>query len=187
MKVVFDTNVYVSALAIPGGAAERAVRSAIGGAFDLVISRPILEEVLGVLSRKFSREPEELARAAIFLSSLAELVTPAGRETVFADDADNRILECAVAGRADFIVTGDHEVLALRSWQGIEIVSLRRFIEQLGHEAMQTPAAYRVTRRAGGGRSDELSSHDLAFLGKLLRKRHGIRPLLRRQELMGGG
>ena len=166
MKVVLDTNIYVSALVIPGGAAERVIRMAIAGAFDVAISRPILDELLAVLWRKFAREAEELARTAIFLSSLAEVVAPTERVHVLSG-ADNRILECAAAASANLIVTGDREILALRSWQGIEIVSLRQFLERLGREAMQPRAEYDVR---------PLSSQDLAFLAKLLRKRRvGVR------------
>jgi uncharacterized protein len=180
MKVVFDTNIYVSALAIPGGAAERAMRMAMEGAFDLAISRPILGELLMVLSRKFAREPEGLARTAIFISSLAEVVAPSVRIQALRQDADNRILERASAAGADFIVTGDQEILALRAWQGIEIVSLRELLERFGRDAMQSRAVYRASARMGGHEvAAELGSHDLAFLAKLLRKRRGDRRGLR--------
>ena len=170
MRVVFDTNVYVSALVIPGGAAERAVRMAIDGGFELAISRPIRDELLGVLARKFARESEELARTAIFVASLAERVTPTGRIQVLPEDADNRILECASAASADVVVTGNQEILSLKTWQGIEILSLRQFLERLGREAMQSRAVYRVPARGDGQRAADLSIYDLAFLAKLLKR-----------------
>ena len=145
---------------------------AIEDGFELAISRPIIDELLGVFSRKFAREAEELARTAIFVSSLAELVAPTARVQVLPDDADNRVLECASAAGADFIVTGDQEILSLRSWRGIEILSLRQFLERLGRDAMQPRAAYRTSPRVEG-ETEALSSHDLAFLAKFLRKRRG--------------
>lgn len=132
MKVVFDSNIYVSAIAIPGGLAERALDAAMEGAFQLALSKPILDEVLGVLARKFARAPEELARVAVFLASVAELVTPIRRIDVLADEPDNRILECALAADAGVIVTGDREMLKLRTWEGIAIMSLRHFVEEFG-------------------------------------------------------
>lgn len=132
MKVVFDSNIFVSAFAIPGGVAEQAQDGAMEGAFQLVMSRPILDEVLGVLSRKFARDSEELARVALFLASVAEMVKPVRRVDVLADEPDNRILECAAAAKADLIVTGDREMLALASWKGIAILSLRDFMDGLG-------------------------------------------------------
>jgi putative PIN family toxin of toxin-antitoxin system len=166
MRAVFDTNIYISALAIPGGAAERAMRLAINGRFELALSHAILDEVLEVLSRKFARDAEELARTAIFLSSLAVYVAPTERIRVLADEPDNRVLECALAADAEVIVTGDEEILALGAWQGIEIVSLRQFLERLDNGVRESRATYVVPAP-----SPQLSSHELAFLGKLLKKR----------------
>src|SRR5258706_7040997 len=165
MRAVFDTNIYISALAIPGGVAERAMRLAIDGRFELALSHPILEEVLEVLSRKFARDAEELARTAIFLSSLADYVVPTERVRVLADIPDNRILECALAAGADVIVTGDQEILALGTWQGIEIVSLPQFLERLGPGVHQMRAAY-----VGQDPAPQLYSHGLAFIAKRLNK-----------------
>lgn len=128
MRVVFDSNIFVSALAIPGGSAERALEGAIDGVFDLVLSKPIIHEVLEVLARKFDRDAEELSRTAVFLSSLGEVVAPRRKVGELRDEPDNRILECAAAGGAKVIVTGDREMLALREWEGIRIVSLREFL-----------------------------------------------------------
>lgn len=146
MRVVFDSNVYVSALAIPGGVAEQALRAAIEGTFELALSRPIIAEVLEVLARKFAREPEVLARTAVFLSSVGPVVSPVRRVQQLADAPDNRILECASAASADVIVTGDRQMLMLGIWEGIEILSLRQFMDRLGliGQAWQKPARYHL-------------------------------------------
>lgn len=94
---------------------------------QLVLSRPILDALLGILARKFSRDAEELAHVAVFLSDLAHYVKPRRRLQVVKDEPDNRILECALAGRADAIVTGDHALLALRNYRGVHIIRLREF------------------------------------------------------------
>lgn len=130
MKAVFDTNIFVSALAIPGGQAERAVDRVIDGRVSLCISKEIIHEVLGVLSHKFSRGPEELSRTALFLSDLAELVAPRRKLSVLDDEPDNRILECAVAADADIIVTGDRAMLNLKSYERIRVLSLRQFLNE---------------------------------------------------------
>jgi uncharacterized protein len=130
LKAVFDTNIFVSALAIPGGQAERAVDRVIDGRVSLCISKEIIHEVLGVLSHKFSRGPEELSRTALFLSDLAELVAPRRKLSVLDDEPDNRILECAVAADADIIVTGDRAMLNLKSYERIRILSLRQFLNE---------------------------------------------------------
>lgn len=154
MKVVLDSNVYVSTLATPGGVSDRAVRAATEAAVELFISRPILEEVLGVMSRKFARAPEELARTALYLASLAQIVTSERRIDVLMDDPDNRVLECASAANADVIVTGDREMLFLGTWEGIEILSIRQFVDRLGQarEVRQARAAYPLPKRQARGR-----------------------------------
>ncbi|MCE2999840.1 MAG: putative toxin-antitoxin system toxin component, PIN family [Betaproteobacteria bacterium] len=128
MKVVFDTNVLVAALVFPGGQGEAALERIVAEQDELIISRPIIDELLDVLSRKFSRDAEELAHVAVFLADLGTLVRPRQRLAVVADEPDNRILECAVAGNAGVIVTGDKALLALRRYQGIQIVSLRDYL-----------------------------------------------------------
>jgi putative PIN family toxin of toxin-antitoxin system len=103
----------------------------IDGRVNLCISKEIIHEVLGVLAHKFSRGSEELARTAVFLSDLAELVAPRHRLAVLDDEPDNRILECAAAGQADIIVTGDRTMLNLKRHERIRIVSLRQFLEEI--------------------------------------------------------
>ncbi len=131
MKAVFDTNIFVSALAIPGGQAERAIDLVIDARVNLCISKEIIHEVLGELAQKFSKGSEELARTAVFLSELAELVVPRKKLAVLDDEPDNRILECAVAGHADIIVTGDRAMLDLKKYQEIRILSLRQFLDEI--------------------------------------------------------
>ena len=128
MRAVFDTNIYVSAFAIPGGRAEAALLKAVEGEVRLVISKPIIHELLDVLARKFGRDAEELARLAVFLAELAEVVQPRRKVEMLSDDTDNRILECAIAGRADVIVTGDRAMLELGEYQGVRIMTLREFL-----------------------------------------------------------
>ncbi|MDP2238712.1 MAG: putative toxin-antitoxin system toxin component, PIN family [Burkholderiales bacterium] len=130
MKVVFDTNILVSALVFPGGRGEAALRRIVEEQDQLVISKPILDELLGILGRKFARDAEELAHAAVFLAELGILVKPRQRLRVVKDDPDNRILECAIAGHADAIVTGDKALLGLREYRSVRILSLRDYLEE---------------------------------------------------------
>ena len=129
MRVVFDTNIFISALVIPGSLAEKAVSRIIEGRDELVISKDIIKEVLSVLSLKFGREREALSHVAVVLLDLGKLVRPDQRLRVLSDEPDNRILECAVFGRADLIVTGDKEMLRLKEYMGIKVTSLRDYLE----------------------------------------------------------
>ena len=135
MRIVFDTNIYVSAFVIPGGQAEAALLKAVEGEAQLVVSRAIIQELLKELACKNGRDPEELAHVAVFLAELADVVRPRRTLKVLRDDADNRILECALAGQADVIVTGDRAMLALGEYQRVRIVTLREFLPVHEHES----------------------------------------------------
>jgi uncharacterized protein len=82
------------------------------------------------LARKFSRDAEELAHVAVFLSDVTLAVKPRRRLQVLKDEPDNRILECALTGHAEAIVTGDHAILSLGEYGGVRIISLRDYRER---------------------------------------------------------
>lgn len=129
MRVVFDSNILISALVFPGKQAEKAVLRIIEGRDQLLVSRAIVDEVLLVLARKFARNAEDLARVALLFAELGEVVRPRRRIRVLKDDADNRVLECTVAGGADLIVTGDQDMLEVGAFEGVRLLSLRAYLE----------------------------------------------------------
>jgi len=129
MRVVFDTNVLVAAVVFPGGAGEAALMRVLAGADRLVLSKAIIDELLEVLARKFARDAEALSHVAVFFSEIGELVVPRRRLRVVEDEPDNRILECALAGRADAIVTGDKGLLALGRFREVQLITLRSYLE----------------------------------------------------------
>ena len=128
MRVVFDSNIYISALTLPGGQAEKSLFRILDGTDTLLISKPILDEVLSILARKFSHDRDELSHAAVTLTEMAEVVKPGLAIKVLADDPDNRILECAEEGDADYIVTGDKAMLNLKQHRGVRIIPLREYL-----------------------------------------------------------
>lgn len=130
MRVVFDANILVSALILPGGSGDRVLKVILDGRATLLLSKPILGETLRVLGKKFSRETEELARLAVFFADLAEIVAPTRTLDVLPDEPDNRILECASAGGAALIVTGDRAMLALGRFEDTAIITLREFLRR---------------------------------------------------------
>jgi putative PIN family toxin of toxin-antitoxin system len=130
VRVVFDTNIYISAFVLPGSSADRAMQRILDGHDTLLISKPILDELLTTLARKFSRDADALSRTALLLTELAEFVQPKERVSVFDDDPDNRILECAIAGRAKAIVTGDKAMLAVEISHGIRLLSLSAYLRR---------------------------------------------------------
>ena len=129
MKVVFDTNIFISAFVIPNSKAEQAIIKIIEGSDTLLLSKEIMGEILSVLSIKFHRDREAISHVAFYLSDLARMIKPTRKIRLFKDDPDNRILECAVSGRADVIVTGDKEILKLGEYKGTKITSLKDYLE----------------------------------------------------------
>ncbi len=100
------------------------------GKDQLLISNPIVDELLGILVRKFSSNAEELAHVAVFLSDLATVAKPRRKLAILSDEPDNRILECALAGGADAIVSGDKALLALDVFRKVKLLSLRGYLEE---------------------------------------------------------
>jgi putative PIN family toxin of toxin-antitoxin system len=129
VNVVFDTNIFISALVISNSKAEQAIIKIIEGCDTLLLSKEIIGEILSVLSIKFHRDRETISHVAFYLSDLARMVKPTRKIRLFKDDPDNRILECAVSGRADVMVTGDKEIIKLGEYEGIKIIRLKDYLE----------------------------------------------------------
>ena len=135
MRVVLDTNVIVSGLNFPGN--ERLVLElALRGRFELCLSPFILEEVSGVLGRKFWWTDERSSQALRALGNAATVIDPRRLpEVIEGGHADNRILECAVEASADYLVTGDRRhLLPLEEHQGARILNAPRFLSFLGED-----------------------------------------------------
>lgn len=131
MKVVFDTNIFISALAIPGGKAEEAYLHAMRGNFILCSSIAILHETARKLRGKFGWEENRIAQLLKAIGKIATVIKTEPHIHILADDPDNRVLECALKAKADLIVTGDKHLLSLKRFQDIDIVTLSHFLEAL--------------------------------------------------------
>ena len=131
MKIVLDTNVFVSAL-FWNGNERQVLNKCRTKELELIISPDILNEIDMVLERKFS-VPED--RRGDYLRNIilaSRLVFPTSRiEAIKSDITDNRILECAVDGGADFIISGDGHLLSLEAYEGIEILNASTFLKIL--------------------------------------------------------
>jgi uncharacterized protein len=128
-RVVLDTNVFLSAFTF-GGKPEIVFEMARAGSLQLVVSTPILAELASILSGKFAWPDEEIREALMVIGRHADLVKPGTRLQVLYDDADNRVLECAVDGHAEWIVSGDRHLLNLREFRGIRIVRVSDFLTE---------------------------------------------------------
>lgn len=127
IKVVFDTNVYVSAFGIPGSLSEEVYRLALSRKIRLVTSPAILAETANAFGRKFDVSDEDIQSALRQIADVAKVVKPKVSLAVLSDEADNRILECALHVRADFIISGDKHLRVLKDYQGTRIVTVSEF------------------------------------------------------------
>lgn len=121
-RVVLDTNILISAFEF-GGLPREAFLLASPGLLTAYTSEPLLAELGRVLQERFRYPRERVAEIGRRLRRLC-VVVDAIREVNDCDDPDdNRVLECALAARAQFIVTGDKALLRLSPYRGIRIVS----------------------------------------------------------------
>ena len=121
LRFVLDTNVCVSPYGF-GGQPAILVRGAIGGDIELITSPALLAELARVLTDKLSFDVAHVEAVVGQLARVAVVVRPETRLAIIADEPDNRVLECALSGGADVIVSGDSHVLALREFHGIRIL-----------------------------------------------------------------
>lgn len=131
MRVVFDTNIFISAFAIPGGNAEEAYLHAIQGTFELLTSVAILTETAEILQDKFDWSDDKVEQLVQTISRTATVLKTRPHLHVLQDEPDNRILECAVAAHAEYLVTGDRHLLALQRYESTMLISLAEFLASL--------------------------------------------------------
>ena len=131
IRVVLDTNVIVSALNFPQSNVAQILALIQEGTLLFSTSRFILEELEGVLCKKFKWRKDRAQQARELIRSMAELVEPqVAISLIKEDDDDNRILECAEASAADFLITGDKgHLLPLKAFRNIRIISPAEFIK----------------------------------------------------------
>jgi putative PIN family toxin of toxin-antitoxin system len=130
VKIVLDANILLSGIGWSGPPA-RILAALMDGTHSLVTSPALLRELTRTLRYPRLRRIAGLPSIPLVLAWLhqaAHVVVPAERiQTIGADPADNLVLEAAVAGKADAIVSGDHHLLELRAFRGIAILTAQQF------------------------------------------------------------
>lgn len=131
MKVVIDTNVFVSSFF--GGNPRKIIDLWKDGKLVLCLSGVILDEYVGVLRRIGLKDGHEINELLSFFSRgfniLFTTKTPKIR-IVREDPDDDKFIECAVALKADAVITGDRKILALKDYMGIRILTPKGFVEE---------------------------------------------------------
>ena len=123
MKAVFDTNVLVAAF-VTEGLCARLLGRARRRQMDLVVSSFILNEFENVLFKKFSASKEQIRTATRLISEAAQIVSHASVVSgICRDPDDDQILSCALSAKADYLVTGDSDLLGLKGFHAIRILT----------------------------------------------------------------
>ncbi|MBI3016214.1 MAG: putative toxin-antitoxin system toxin component, PIN family [Candidatus Tectomicrobia bacterium] len=134
MRIVVDTNVLISA-AFWTGKPKELLNRVRQRRLTFLTSEVLLDELREVLVREdkpFKLSAEEAARVVAAMRDIAEIVQPHSRVTICQDDQDNRVLECAMDGSAECIISGDLHLLGLKSFQGIQIMTVSDFLSHSG-------------------------------------------------------
>jgi putative PIN family toxin of toxin-antitoxin system len=129
LKVVFDTNIFISAFVIPGGKAEAPYFHALQKDFTLYSSVAILTETAQKLRAKFGWQQDKITSFLKTIAKVAIVIKTQPRLHLLMDEPDNRVLECAETVGADFIVTGDKHLLFLKHFQNTTVVRLSDFLK----------------------------------------------------------
>ena len=132
MRVVLDTNVFVSGVFF-GGPPGRVLAAWRDGRIEVVVSREIIEEYVRVGERLSARLPGvDLEPALDLVSVSATLITaPPLPEPVCQDHDDDKFLACAVAAKAEYVISGDRDLLATSPYGSVVVIRPRVFADAL--------------------------------------------------------
>ena len=130
-RTVLDTNIIISSAL--GGALVLILERWDQGKFTVIVTSDILREYFEVLNRpKFKLKQATIDKITRYIYQFSEIVIPDERiQFIEADPADDKFLEAAIAGKVDFIVSGDSHLLELKEFRSTPILSGREFMDWL--------------------------------------------------------
>lgn len=127
-RVVLDTNILISGVVF-GGKPREILEMAKTRVIQGVISQILLAELGEVLSKKFDYPKSRVLQINRKMKKIFNVVYPVESINIVRDDDDNRVLEAAVAGGCDYIVTGDEDLLVLKKYKNIKVLTPGEFLE----------------------------------------------------------
>jgi len=132
VSIVADTNIVVSVLLWKGNE-SKIVGLAEEGKIKLLTSATLLDELKKVLMyERFGLDKKTVDDNVRYILVISEIISPKRRLAVIREDlADNRVLECAVRGKARYIVSGDRHLLRLKEFKGIKVVRAKKLLDIL--------------------------------------------------------
>ena len=129
-RIVVDTNIMVGAIMKPAGASNKILDMWTQGSLTLLVTERILDEYRTILSQKWL--PDRVSDLNRHMTEFAEVVDPKERVYEIKEDpSDNRFLECAAEGEADYIISSDQHLLALKRFRRTEIVRPTQFLKRV--------------------------------------------------------
>lgn len=133
MKVVFDTNILVSAM-LWRGTPYRCLLAIHAGLAELILSTPIVEEFRGVLRTKFAMTKEDAEENIAIVQESSTLIDIPGTLRVVTDDPDDdKFVETALVAGAQWLVSGDKHLLRLGDYGAVKVISARAFLDMLAN------------------------------------------------------
>lgn len=127
-RVVLDSNILISAYVF-GGKPEIILKLAISKKIQCITSPTLISEFLDVLRKKFKVTEPDILELQNEIEDLSEIVYPTQTLNIVKDNDDNRVLEAAMEGNCEYIVTGDKDLLTLKTYKGIKILTAEEFLK----------------------------------------------------------
>lgn len=128
MKIVLDTNIYIAAALNESGLSRDIIEITTQiSSITIITSDPILDELRNKLKVKFHWEEHRINFYIDNIKKITDIVSVKEKLTVVRDPKDNKILECALAGEADLIVTMDQDLIKLKNFRGVAIIHPKTF------------------------------------------------------------
>ena len=133
LKVVLDTNILISAIAF-GGKSEEVLNLVLDEKIIAVSSPVLLAEFQEVYKKKFPLKFADLELTLESIEEIFKIIRPNKSLKIVRDEDDNRVLETAVEGKCDYIITGDRELLQLGTFRNIKILTPDQFLKKTGYK-----------------------------------------------------
>jgi putative PIN family toxin of toxin-antitoxin system len=139
MKLVLDTNIFISAFYWDGNS-QQVINRIIEGVDELYITNEIINEIADVMGRpKFKTKPEIIERYIRTIEKIGKKVFITGMiKGICRDKDDDVIIECGLLSSADYLITGDSDLLVIHEYQQMKIIEVKRFFEIISGQTMKS-------------------------------------------------
>ncbi|MCM8826794.1 MAG: putative toxin-antitoxin system toxin component, PIN family [Candidatus Omnitrophica bacterium] len=133
LKVVIDTGVFIRGI-IGKGSSRGVLEEFKKGTFILCISPLIYEEILGTIARAKFKEiisSEKIQEIADLIKERASFITPSEKIDIVRDKEDNKFIECALATKSKFLISTDKDLLSIKKYNNVNIITPHQFLKYL--------------------------------------------------------